>query len=525
MLAGVALAVAACGGGGGSTTSMPTEPTEPPAPPPPANLTTLFAAAQDASNDAMMAGEDATAAEMSATEFAMKLSTTVVAGDSMTAMMNAQAVLDARDDAAQAVMDAETALAAARKARMDALAIPDDHPQKATLTTAIDAAIRVAEAQVKATTAVRDGMTIENAVRAVTGADGTGTARSIADMVGMHIAEALAPGTSRGGTRIAHGVDAPAETIEAGHKYVTDDHQGMTWLEIVGEDNVMMERIGASNAAVPVKSISGMAVSAVFATIGSPGATLTSADTISDATEYDFSTNGSNYKGIPGAIWCLGDDCMVDASGMLAGSWYFTPTWTTAYYQSRTDDTTTPNVDESMLYEAETLYASYGHWLTTDGADWTVNTFASLGVGGTTNAADVTTVGDTTNMLANMATYSGSAAGMSVLKMGSGDSQITDSGRFTADVTLTANFGATPTVSGTINNFQGDAVDSGWSVNLMESTLDTSSNDGIATGGGREGIWSATAYGTDATARPAGIFGGFTAHFADGHAAGAFAAR
>ena len=116
---------------------------------------------------------------------------------------------------------------------------------------------------------------------------------------------------------------------------------------------------------------------------------------------------------------------------------------------------------------------------------------------------------------------------MSVHKMGSGDSETVDSGRFTADVKLTAKFGATDTdakVSGTINNFMGNAVGD-WSVNLESTTLAATSNSDIATGSGRDGMWSAQAYGDDNTKRPAGIFGGFTAHFSDGHAAGAYATR
>ena len=116
---------------------------------------------------------------------------------------------------------------------------------------------------------------------------------------------------------------------------------------------------------------------------------------------------------------------------------------------------------------------------------------------------------------------------MSVHKMGSGDSQTIDSGAFTADVMLTAKFGTAPTVSGRVNNFQGDAVGSGWSVNLESLTLGTDATVTavIATASGRDGVWSGAAYGNDATARPAGIYGGFTAHFTDGHAAGAFATR
>lgn len=512
-----ALGLAACGGGDDSPqTTMPTEPTVPP-PPPPANLTALFAAAQDAGADAAMAGKDAMAAETAATKSAMMLTTTEVGGESGKAMMSAQAILDARDDAIQAVKDAEMALADAKKARMDAMGIADGHPQKAALMGAVDAAIEAAEAQVKAAKMVRDGTRIRNAVTEVTGgAQGTGTPRSIANSVGTDIAAALAVGTVRGGTRIAYGATAPAATIAAAHKYEADDHQGMTWAEIVGEDNVMRERLGAGNAVRPVASVAGMTAADVDPDVTTTGG-VNSGNTYADA----YTSDTSTYRGVPGDIFCLGTDCEVDAAGKLVGSWYFSPTSPMAYYQKMADDPLTL-VDESLTYEPEVLYASYGHWLTVSGTDWTVNTFASFAG---TNAADLTTVGTQANMLANKATYSGMAAGMSVRKMGTGTSATTDAGRFTADVMLTASFGASPTVTGTVDNFMGDAVGSGWRVNLESATLAITSNDGVATGSGRDGVWSVTAYGTDAAARPVGILGGFTAHFTDGDAAGAFATR
>lgn len=530
LVAALALGLAACGGGDDEPdTGMNGggEPTMPPEPPPPANLTALFAAAQEASGDAAMAGKDAMDAEMAAKEGAMMLTTTEVAGESMKAMMSAQAILDAKDDAAQAVMDAEAAMAAAEKAEMDAMEVADDHPQKSALDAAIEAAIEAAKAQVEAATKVRDGTTIKNAVTEVTGGpQGKGTPRSIANSVGADIAAALATGTTRGGTRIAYGATAPvAADVPAALRHTTDDHKGMTWAMIVGEDKVMMERLGTGNTEVPVGSIAGMTPGATWASVPN-GITVLSDN---DPTTSDTATDGANfdtamYKGIPGTVYCLGKDCKV-TDGKLSGSWYFSPTSPMAYYQKMNDDPDT-SADESQMYEAEVLYASYGHWLTVDtsGATplWTVNTFANFAG---TNAADVTTVGNETNKLADKATYSGMAAGMSVRKMGSGDSATTDSGRFTAEVMLTASFGGTPTVRGKIDKFMGDAVGSGWSVNLESATLGTTSNDGVATGTGRDGVWSATAYGTDSTARPVGILGGFTAHFSDGDAAGAFTTR
>ena len=128
------------------------------------------------------------------------------------------------------------------------------------------------------------------------------------------------------------------------------------------------------------------------------------------------------------------------------------------------------------------------------------------------------------------ATYSGDAVGMSVHKTTDVDGEITSiySGAFTADVTLTAEFSATPAnqlLGGTVDNFQGNAVDPLWTVRFDRMAV---SAGGVAAGrtdaSGGDGTWTAASYGA-AEARPVGIFGGFNAHFTDGHAAGAYATR
>ena len=108
-----------------------------------------------------------------------------------------------------------------------------------------------------------------------------------------------------------------------------------------------------------------------------------------------------------------------------------------------------------------------------------------------------------------------------------------ESGNFVADVVLTAKFAATPMLGGTIDNFraaQGSnsgAVDTSWTVTLTEADATggtVAATDGVADASGQDGTWSATSYG-EADMRPAGIYGGFNAHFTDGHVAGAYATR
>ncbi len=470
-------------------------------------------AAVEATAKAESAGMAAMAAGESAAESGEMLTTTEVGGDSTKAMMNAQAILDAKDDAAQAVMDAEMAKMDAMAAKTAAGMVPDGTAGKAQAIAALDAAIKVAEAEIKKASGVRDGRALDDEVYKVVGANGKGTPRSIADTVGMDIAETVSPGTSDGRARGTLGAVAPADAIVAGHKHVTDDHQGMTWAMIVGEDNVMSERIGTSNAVRMVASVSGMTAADVDADVTATGGTG-GTNAYADA----FTSGSSTYMGIPGDIFCLGKDCKV-TDGKLAGSWYFSPSSPMVYYIRN------PDRDASVAtpYIAESSYTEYGYWLTTDGTDWTLNTFALSAAGGTSvNLA----AGTEADGLADSATYSGEAVGMSVHKTPkAGGGNHIDSGMFTADVMLTAEFGAAPTVSGTVNNFQGDAVGSGWSVRLDAVTLATGEQEGIAVASGENGLWAATAYGAVGTARPAGIFGGFSAHFLDGHAAGAYATR
>ena len=81
-------------------------------------------------------------------------------------------------------------------------------------------------------------------------------------------------------------------------------------------------------------------------------------------------------------------------------------------------------------------------------------------------------------------------------------------------------------LGGTVDNFQGNAVDPAWSVELVEAATSTGTvTSGVAVASGRNGLWTADSYAADNVTRAEGIFGGFNAHFTGGHAAGAFATR
>ena len=86
------------------------------------------------------------------------------------------------------------------------------------------------------------------------------------------------------------------------------------------------------------------------------------------------------------------------------------------------------------------------------------------------------------------ASYTGKAAGISVRDK--------TSGHFTANVDLTATFGASPMLGGTISGFDGKAANPEWNVMLADTAIaDGSSETGVAYGGTVAGAWTAQGYG------------------------------
>ena len=477
-------------------------------------VTELFVTAQASSDAAGAAGEAAAKAVTDATE-ASKLTTLAVNGDSMVATANAQAILDAHYAAAKAVMDAQTALDNATDAMVHAAALDDDDASKASLVAALEAAIMMAESHLEAATENRDGEELEMAVESVKGADPEAegyptTPADLGKVVAMAIGEALGgettdPGIARG--EIATTVPDMATVMNAVRM---NDHTGKTWAEIVGAAKISKMRIAdtaTTTKEVDVASIAGMTATDVHATA------LTSDGTYADGFQ---TTDNSDYNGILGTAICAGSDCVVGEDGKLAGSWFFTPMDGDAWYLLGA-----PNEVGVAMYEAETLYAQFGHWLTieTDGA--AINRYAL--VEGVTENGNI--AGDEDDGLVGSATYKGPAAGMSVYKTVNADSTINtiDSAAFTATVNLKATFGDGATLGGTVTDFVGDAVGD-WTVELQSTAFTGDLDAGVTVASGRNGVWTADSYG-EATARPTGIYGLFNAHFTDGHAAGAFATR
>ena len=533
-MAAAALALASCGGGGGGS-STSTGPATPTTPQPPPKTALSYANDLNASVEAMMtlaaAETEAGSALMMAMKYSAMIGTLASDGNSMAAMNSAAAVLKAKSDLMAVIEAAKVDKMEAEEAKAGLPADADP-----AVVQALDDAIMAAETQIEAAEEVLNGGDLTGYVEMVTGTDedDVKTAADRGEDVAMAIAMALVPmsSTDGAGTRVTHGAADPAATIPMANQFSVNDATGMTWAMIVGEDNVMSERIGTGNAVRIVASVAGMTAADIDDDV-------TVTDGTGGGNEYAdaFTSDNSSYKGIPGDIFCLGSDCEVDANGKLAGSWYFSPA----------SETTTYTRGDDGMYSPETLYATYGHWLVTEDHDGDaatpdvarVNTFAMVDGSpdrGSWAAADPSSTD--AGLRAVSATYNGMAAGRSVHKTLDSNGAITDiqSGRFTASVMLTAEFGTSPMLGGTVSNFtspdNSSAVDSSWTVELMKTEspggeVDASTDGttgGIAKATGQNGTWSATSYGASGM-RPTGIYGGFNAHFTDGHVAGAYATR
>ena len=546
---GLALVLAGCGGSSSGTKAPPVDPG-----PTPSdilakvNAATASAATLQTAAATLTTLSGAHDAEGSARNTAKtnvaKIGTLAADGNSSAAQMSAQAVLDAEQglqDAIDAVTAAET-VANAAKAALAGLPAKDT----AGAADAVDKALTAADTAKKAAKAVQDEAdTVANSLAAsvkLVSADKTDTTPAISPAtIGKGVADAiqaaLAPTASNDGTGVRitfNGNDdtvPTASTATATKPVSMNNATGMTWAEIVGADNLMDRLIadtGTSTKSVKVAAIAGMKVTDVFGT----GATLDATTGVPANSDNDGAqttsteTNATtNYMGIPGTVICGGDDCKAK-DGNLTGSWYFTPTNATESYTK---------IGDAKTYSVDTLYAKYGHWLAVaENGEATVHTFAQSSGNG--DNLDFSTAGAHTD---SEATYTGNAAGRSVHRTYNEDGKQTDiqSGSFTANVSLTAEFGSSPMLRGTVNNFQSadnpGSVGSNWSVELVKRSIDGSGfTDGVAKGSGQNGDWTTlpfglTPQGSDPVVnqRPSGFYGSFNAHFTDGHAAGGYAVR
>ena len=495
-----------------SEPTTPTTPTTPPGPSPSEQVSDLFAKVSKYGTQASDAQEAAEDALTDATMKAGMLGAIDVEGESATAVANAQAVLDAVGMVAMAATNADSALTALKQAMMDADELPEGTANLDQLKIEIGNAIEAAEANLEAAEGIRDNLgagSLAALAAMIMGDDGEKTAA----MWGMDVASSIQTGLGAWVIGTNHGTTAgtASDTVKNPVSMHDAPASAMTWEEIVGMDNVMTMPLATPTK---VASITGMTPAAVGITADIPDGGQTYAATAVTL------AGTHNYMGIGGEIFCLATTCDVDDDGNLGAGWYFSPTSDTQRYRHKV----------GVGYEDFNDFASYGYWVTVDATSGAVdgfNTFATSGAAATVDAAISTEEigGDD-----GTATYSGTAAGMSVVTVPNpdGDGRVAGrSGAFTADVTLNATFGGTPTIDGMITDFVGDAVGSGWTVTLRSQTLAVGGGTGTARTDGQaaDGGWTAQPYGGDATARPSGIHGGFNANFRDGMAVGAYATR
>ena len=271
----------------------------------------------------------------------------------------------------------------------------------------------------------------------------------------------------------------------------------------------------------------------------------TADDLDTDVDESAESMFAGTFNGIPGMYSCENNnqDCgaTADKEGKLmtlTGMWEFTPT----------DFAAGDYMLLGVLPDTDHLY--YGYWLKTevtdDGNEYEFQAFS----GGSMVFAESAIAA-----VEGKATYNGTAAGRYVEKSDfdqAGSGRVAVTGAFTARANLTANFDAGGAVavadhysiSGTVSHFVDEtnqSLDSlsgdGWTVKLqkatfgvrndVDGTVTSPTNDwtGVAEGTGNDGTWSGQFFGDSADdAQPSGVAGEFTAHFTNGHVAGAFGA-
>ena len=451
-----------------------------------------------------------------AIKYAGMLSSEDVNGDSAMATANAEMVLTAETAINDAVTAADTAIKEANAAKLAAEDIENEAEKDAVMRLLDDAIETAMEVKTAAQTIIDDTggageelllNTLGKAVAAVEGdGDMPNTAadvgEAVADLVRTALATTITPGEVG---------NAPMGAIRNDGA----DIGAMKWADIVGAANVMDVRrllAGSPSSLTEVEAMSaaGTAVTDLVAADGPAvgGEFIDGASAVYAAV----------YKGIGGTLFCAGSDCDVNANGNLTGGWYFTP--------ADGDELYIADSAEAGSYMAAVMYAQYGYWLTygVDGSPTGVATYAAKGHADTnTENLDLTRGADATTDVT--ATYTGDAVGIAV--------RDETSGQFTADVTLTATFGASPMLGGTISGFDGKAANPEWNVMLKDTTIVAAgSSTGVAYGGTAEGAWTAQGYGPAQTEgddpvmhRPEGFFGAFDANFSDGAAAGAYATR
>ena len=490
----------------------PTEPTEPPVvtPPPPSPYQVLV----QGKNKAKDAADMADMAKKDAGKYSDMIGVASSGGDSMKAQMNAQMVLDSRKKIEMYLMNAKDA----RKELVDAKEGADDAAMKA-----LDKGIMDVDGYIKKIQMILDDESKDSLADYIDRVQGSGkkpiTPADRGQEVAKKIYEALMPveGNDPAGLAIKTVDDDNAAHDDA---VKSDNHLGHKWEEIVGASNVMDFNIADAETAGETNSVRAASVNGQ--SIGQKGSEALPNCSTTESDCNNGMQHPVSWKGIDGRIFCNGKDCKINGT-VLMGSWYFTPDSMTYYLR---------DPDNRDQYKKE-VYVEYGYWLDdkTTG-EKLVNVYSSV-MNGPDPAVPGKWDADTAGKLETKAEYSGNAIGLYNKFSGKGDNRTYQSGRFSADVELTAMFGATDAqkVSGMIDDFRdvnNRVIDSSWEVTLKSpATIDGSVDEGVTDTGERtaDGEWIVSSVGATGDLRPHILHGTFNAHFSNGDAAGAYATR
>ena len=527
-----AFGLAACGGGGGGTATAP-EPEPTPSGPTPEERaemvrTAATAAALDARDKGEAAGATATKALEDATKYTAMLDAVSSKGSSAKATMNAQMVLDAQEALTNAIAAAEMAVEAAEAAKEGA-----DEETVASLESAIEAA----EADIETAKAMVDAVDTE--VAKVTGMKtDTGYPRAPA-YHGTQVAKAI--DTALASPTVSTSVPGTADMANGNQ---ASTRMGYNWGQLIEKlglprRHTRVQKTGDSLGRVTESVVGAVVNGQAVPTLDENGVALTPAiaETLGDSPGVDVT-----MFGLPGKLYCQISTCTIK-DGKLHGEPFeftdprtgeefsLTPQWFFVPAATLTDRYVADSANPGM-YMVETGFVRYGYWISQASASdpVVVNTYAVIDANGNTAGLDYTYPSTANEDEAATATYSGEALGVSSRQTGiEGGKPAYGSGEFTADVNLTARFGGSPTLEGTVGNFRGseDAVDSRWSVTLMQHGLASTgalATSPVAKGDSdqTDGTWTAQAHGT-AAKRPSGFFGTFNANFTNGSVAGGYA--
>ena len=370
------------------------------------------------------------------------------------------------DDAADSVVAAaDSAIAAAKMAITDAANVPaEERTAHSTTVSTIEAALTTAKAsRTAAMNAAAEKMQMEMAAagRALHGALGSTPLGNLDRTTNAGGAALAASGLTVDQTQGSLAADPAAVELEAGDSAgALGGWSGMNYAHMAAGTKVSNTAVVYTNRGAPMSDEFGdvhtLTDGSLTVDTANPRLVMADAFTHSGTQTHAVPDRADavyvrgTYDGAPGEYRCpTGCSSTNDGEGSpsaLVGTWTFTPD------------------KGAMVSQPDTAYLYFGWWLRKDDGD---PTSASAFFGEVGDVEGGGTFADPTGVTGS-ATYSGHAAGKFAINNPLGGS---NAGHFTADVMLTAKFGAIAApnnggISGTIDNFMANDESVPWSVAL-----------------------------------------------------------